>query len=62
MGATWFLFVDMQVERLYINPERPLGSQYQPIRRAQSQIGAAATEDDLEKSAVAVTAVYEEVG
>ena len=47
---------------MYINPERPLGRQHQPIQRAQSQIGAAATEDNLEKLAAAVTAVYEEAG
>ena len=34
---------------MYINPEQPLGRQSQPIRRALSAIGAAATEDDLEK-------------
>ena len=41
----------MRVERMYINPERPLERQYQPIRRTLSAIRAAVTEDDLEKSA-----------
>ena len=47
---------------MYINPERPLGRQYQPIRRALSAIGAAAIEDNLEKLAAAVTAVCKEAG
>ena len=47
---------------MYINPERPLGHQYQPIRCALSDIGAAAIEDNLEKLAAAMTAVYKEVG
>ena len=47
---------------MYINPERPLGLQYQPIRAGLSEIGAAATEDDLEKLAAAVTVVREAVG
>ena len=47
---------------MYIKPERPLGRQYQPIQCVLSAIGAAAIEDNLEKLAAAVTAVYEEVG
>lgn len=47
---------------MYINPERPLGRQYQPIRRALSATGAVAIKDNLEKLAAAVTTVYEEVG
>ena len=47
---------------MYINPERPLEHQYQPIRRALPAIGAAAIEDNLEKLAAAVTADYGEVG
>ncbi len=47
---------------MYINPERLLGRQHQPIRRALSELGAAAIEENLEKLAAAVTAVCEEVG
>ena len=47
---------------MYINPERSLERQYQPVRRALPEIGAAAIEDNLEKLAAAVTAVYTEVG